>query len=139
MKMEQKIGPSYSPDGPMLEAEVLGERNNSIDLEQTGLEIVASMVQKNYKVLFQRQHNKTRHIWSIFNFHFFYECIKSCIEKNPQYLMPILRTKSSLRRSFHTVRMQNKACSQRYIMKISRQVQMVLMGGLTMSLNLSDL
>ena len=26
----QKTGPSYSPDGPMLEFEVLGDRNNSI-------------------------------------------------------------------------------------------------------------
>ena len=77
MKMDQKIGLSYSPDGPMLEAEVLGKRNNSIDLEQTGLEIVASMVQKNYKVLLQRQHNKTLNIWSIISFHFFYECTMS--------------------------------------------------------------
>ena len=29
-----KVGPSYSPDGPMLEFEVLGDRNNFIDLQK---------------------------------------------------------------------------------------------------------
>ena len=35
----QKVGPSYSPDGPMLEFEVLGDRNNFIDLQKLLLEI----------------------------------------------------------------------------------------------------
>ena len=35
----QKIEPSYSPDGPMLEFEVLGDRNNVIDLQNLLLEI----------------------------------------------------------------------------------------------------
>ena len=30
----QKVGPSYSPDGPMLEFEVVGDRNNFIDLQK---------------------------------------------------------------------------------------------------------
>ena len=30
----QKIGPSYSPDGPMLEFEVLGDRNNLLKRRQ---------------------------------------------------------------------------------------------------------
>ena len=30
----QKVGPSYSPDGPMLEFEVLGDRNNFIELQK---------------------------------------------------------------------------------------------------------
>ena len=47
----QKIGPSYSPDGPMLEFEVLGDRNNFIDLQRTRLEIVARIVQNNGNVL----------------------------------------------------------------------------------------
>ena len=47
----QKIGPSYSPDGPMLEFEVLGDRNNFIDLQRTRLEIVARVVQNNGNVL----------------------------------------------------------------------------------------
>ena len=47
----QKIGPSFSPDGPMLEFEVLGYRNNFIDLQQTRLEIVARVVQNNGNVL----------------------------------------------------------------------------------------
>ena len=29
----QNFGPSYSPDGPMLEYEVLGDKKNSIDLQ----------------------------------------------------------------------------------------------------------
>ena len=47
----QKIGPSYSPDNPMLEFEVLGDRNNCIDLQRTRLEIVARIVQTNGNVL----------------------------------------------------------------------------------------
>ena len=47
----QKIGPSYSPDGPMLEFEVLGDRNNFIDLQRTRLEIVARIVRNNGTVL----------------------------------------------------------------------------------------
>ena len=35
----QKVGPSYSPDGPMLEFEVLGDRNNFIDLRKILLEV----------------------------------------------------------------------------------------------------
>ena len=35
----QKVGPSYSPDGPMLEFEVVGDRNNFIDLQKIILEI----------------------------------------------------------------------------------------------------
>ena len=35
----QKVGPSYSPDGPMLEFEVLGDRNNFIDLRKLFFEI----------------------------------------------------------------------------------------------------
>ena len=34
----QKVGPSYSPDGPMLEIEVLGDRINFIDLQKILLE-----------------------------------------------------------------------------------------------------
>ena len=34
----QKVGPSYSPDGPMLEFEVVGDRNNFIDLQKFLLE-----------------------------------------------------------------------------------------------------
>ena len=37
----QNSGPSYSPDCPVLEFEVLGDRNNLIDLQRTRLEIVA--------------------------------------------------------------------------------------------------
>ena len=47
----QKIGPSYSPDGPMLEFEVLGDRINFIDLQRTRLEIVARIIRSNGNVL----------------------------------------------------------------------------------------
>ena len=47
----QKNDPSYSLDSPMLEFEVLGDRNNYIDVQRTHLEIVACTVQINGKVL----------------------------------------------------------------------------------------
>ena len=47
----QKNGPSYWPDDPMLEFEVLGDRNNFIDLQRTRLEIVLRVVQNNGNVL----------------------------------------------------------------------------------------
>ena len=47
----QKIGPSYSPDVPMLEFEVLGDRNIFIDLQRTRLEKVARIVRSNGNVL----------------------------------------------------------------------------------------
>ena len=49
--LKQSMGPSYSPDGPMLEFEVLGDINNFIDLQQTRLEIVARIVQNIDNVL----------------------------------------------------------------------------------------
>ena len=36
---EQKIGPIYSPNGPTLEFEVVGDRNNFLDLQKFFLEI----------------------------------------------------------------------------------------------------
>ena len=47
----QRIGPSCSPDGPMLEVEVLGDRNNFIDLQRTRLEILARIVENNGNVM----------------------------------------------------------------------------------------
>ena len=35
----QKLGPVYSPSGPMLEFEVAGDRNNFIDLQKNFLGI----------------------------------------------------------------------------------------------------
>ena len=43
----QKVGPSYSPDGPMLEFEVLGDRNNFIDLQKLLLEIKCKLSRNN--------------------------------------------------------------------------------------------
>ena len=47
----QKVGPSYFPEGPMLEFEVLGDRNNFIDHQRTRLEIVSQIVGNNGTVL----------------------------------------------------------------------------------------
>ena len=47
----QKIGPSYSSDSPMLKFQILGDRNNFIDLQRTRLEIVARVVQNHGNVL----------------------------------------------------------------------------------------
>ena len=37
----QKVGPSYSPDSPMLEFEVMGDRNNFIELQNFSLKLNA--------------------------------------------------------------------------------------------------
>ena len=41
----QKVGPVYSPNGPMLEFEVTGDRNNFIDLQKIYLEIKYKIAQ----------------------------------------------------------------------------------------------
>ena len=41
----QKLGPVYSPNGPMLEFEVAGDRNNFIDLQKIFLEVKCKIVQ----------------------------------------------------------------------------------------------
>ena len=41
----QKLGPVYSPNGPMLEFEVAGDRNNFIDLQKIILEIKCKILQ----------------------------------------------------------------------------------------------
>ena len=41
----QKLGPVYSPNGLMLEFEVAGDRNNSIDLQKIFLEVKCKIVQ----------------------------------------------------------------------------------------------
>ena len=41
----QKLGPIYSPNGPMLEFEVAGDRNNFIDLQKIFLEVKCKIVQ----------------------------------------------------------------------------------------------
>ena len=45
--LTQKVGPSYSPDGPMLEFEVLGDMNNFIDLQKLLLEIKRKISRNN--------------------------------------------------------------------------------------------
>ena len=41
----QKLGPIYSPNGPMLEFEVAGDRNNFIDLQKIFPEVKCKIVQ----------------------------------------------------------------------------------------------
>ena len=41
----QKLGPIYSPNGPMLESEVAGDRNNFINLQKNFLEVKCKIVQ----------------------------------------------------------------------------------------------
>ena len=41
----QKLGPLYGPNGPMLEFEVAGDRNNFIDLQKIFLEVKCKSVQ----------------------------------------------------------------------------------------------
>ena len=72
----QKIGPSYSQDGPMLEFEVLlGDRNNFIELQRTRLEIVARIVRSNGNVLrthaTERQTEIRRILLTILYLHYF--------------------------------------------------------------------
>ena len=47
----RKVGPSYFPEGPMLEFKVLGDINNFIDHQRTRLEIVSRIVGNNGTVL----------------------------------------------------------------------------------------
>ena len=41
----QKLGPIYSPNGPIVEFEVAGDRNNFIDLQNFFLEVKCKIVQ----------------------------------------------------------------------------------------------
>ena len=42
---DQKIGPVYSPNGPMLEFEITGDRNNFVDLQKIYLETRCKVTQ----------------------------------------------------------------------------------------------
>ena len=44
---DQEIGPVYSPNGPMLEFEITGDRNNFVDLQKIYLEIRCKVKQSN--------------------------------------------------------------------------------------------
>ena len=44
---DQKIGLDYSPNGPMLEFEITGDRNNFVDLQKNYLEIRCKVTQSN--------------------------------------------------------------------------------------------
>ena len=71
----QKIGPSFSPVGPMLEFEVLGDRKNFIDLQRTRLEIVARIVENNRNVLRTRATEAAQrdtHIWLKIHCHLYF-------------------------------------------------------------------
>ena len=44
---DQKIGPNYSPNGPIFECEITGDRNNFVDLQKIYLEIRYEVTQSN--------------------------------------------------------------------------------------------
>lgn len=48
---EQRIGPSHTTDGHSLEFEVIGDRNNFIDLQKIYLEVTCRILQNNGAVL----------------------------------------------------------------------------------------
>lgn len=48
---EQKVGPTYSPDGPTLEFEIVGDRNNFLDLQRIFLEIKCKILQSDGSIL----------------------------------------------------------------------------------------
>ena len=48
---EQKIGPAYSPNGPNLEFEVVGDRNNFIDMQKIYLELKCKILQSDNRDL----------------------------------------------------------------------------------------
>lgn len=48
---EQKIGPAYSPNGPNLEFEVTGDRNNFIDLQRIYLELKCRILNSDNTIL----------------------------------------------------------------------------------------
>ena len=75
MRLLKKNGPSYLPDGPMLKFEVLGDRNNFIDVPRSRLEIVPRIVQNNGSVL--RTHateiaHRDTHAWLKIYFHLYF-------------------------------------------------------------------
>ena len=140
----QKIGPSYSPDGPMLEFEVLGDRNNFIDLQRTRLEIVARILRNNGNVL--RTHATeagqrdapylvNNPLSSLFS-----ECTMSLNGENFSTTNANFAHKSFIETEFsHGLMQRNRGLPVKAIlMKIIHQVLMVLMGELKMSLNVSE-
>ena len=46
----QKLGPVYSPNGPMLEFEVAGDRKNFIDLQKICLEVNVKLFSSSKKI-----------------------------------------------------------------------------------------
>ena len=116
----KKFSPSHSPDGPMLDFEILGDRNNCIDLQRTHLGIVACAVQNNCIVLRAHATKTAQQItpYLVNNplSSLFSECTMSLNGEKFQQLMPILPIRVSLRPNFHTVMMQkNMACSSRLL------------------------
>ena len=96
----------------MLEFEVSGDRNNFIDLQRTRLEIVARVVQNNSNLL--RIHatvaaqRDTPYLVNNPLSSLFSECTMSLNVEKIQQPMPILPIKVSMRKNFHTVKMQRK-------------------------------
>ena len=138
----QKIGPSYSPDGPILEFEYSADRNNFTDLQRTRL--VKKIVQNMGNVL--RTHateaaqQDTPYLINNPLPSFFPNAQWPWMEKQFHQLMPIVPIRVSLKLKFNTLMMQRThgLLVKVIIVKIIHQVLMVLMGELKMSRNVSE-
>ena len=129
----QKSGLSYSPDGHMLEFEVLGNRNNFIDLQRNCLEILTRIVENHGQVMWthatEAAQRDTPYLVNNPVSSFFPNAQCLWVEKKLQQLMPILPIRVSFRPNIEMIMMQRKhgLLVKVIIMKIIHQVLMVLM------------
>ena len=111
----QKIGPVYSPNGPMLEFEVTGDRNNFIDLQKIFLEIKCKIIQSTGAPLeydgtsaaTKADITKTNSPYLANNtlHSLFSDCTISANGLKISNANDIMLTKVSLRQNFHTIKM----------------------------------
>ena len=128
--LTKKVGPSYSPDGPMLEYEVLGDRNNFIDLQKLLLEIKCKISRNNDGGLRTRTDATNTEAPYLSN-----NALHSLYFQNALYLLAVLkfptqteymRIKRSLKRNFLQEKLQKThGYFVRYI--ITRMSQLKLM------------
>ena len=109
----QKLGPVYSPNGPMLEFEVAGDRNNFIDLQKIFLEVKCKIVQSSeanlkYDGTAAADVTKTDAPYFCSNVlhSLFSDCTVSANGLKYRMQMEIMLTKVLLRLSFHTTKTQ---------------------------------
>ena len=105
---DQKIGPVYSPNGPMLEFEITGDRNNFVDLQKIYLEIRCKVTQSNGADLRYDNTDPTvsdstflvnNSLYSLFS-----DCTLSANGLKSQMPIVILRIKALLEQNFLTAK-----------------------------------